>query len=64
MSESQYWLSEEVQRLGGVCRAGEFWSIMFSQASAPLLLHLVRKHYIKDLAEGDAAACVVTCKTL
>jgi len=43
---------------------GEFWTIMFSQASAPFFVRLVKKHYSEDLVDGDAAACVVTCKAL
>src|SRR5262245_25048861 len=43
---------------------GEFWTIMFSQASAPLFVHLVEKCYSEDLVDGDATACVVTCKGL
>jgi hypothetical protein len=55
---------DERRRVVERAHSGEFWTILFSRASAPFFVHLVKKYYSEDLADGDVAACVMTCKSL
>src|SRR5262245_28845942 len=56
--------SEARRRVVDRAHSGEFWTILFSQASAPFFLQLVAKHYSNPMTDEDATACVVTCNAL